>query len=168
MIEHAGYKQINSGRVLAHLLGIAPVPQSDRATFQKAALKFISEPDGPKVLAAALAKDIQLVDHDRIVVDGIRHPETLSELRDLSPSPVALIYVYTPPDVAFEMFRMREDYGYDKIDFDAFIELYNAPVEGQVRYLIQDADVILYNWIGLSEYEKTIDEMLTKVGLKTC
>ncbi len=79
--------------------------------------------------------------------------------------PLALMYVYTPPDVAFEMYRMREDSGRGDIDFDNFVDLYNAPVEGQVRYIIQDADVILYNWIGLSEYEKTINQMLVKLGL---
>ena len=165
LIEHAGYKQINSGQVLARLLGIPPVSESDRATFQAAALKFISKPDGPRTLASALVEATLSIDHDRMVVDGIRHPETLAELRKQSPTPVALMYVYTPPDVAFEMFRMREDHGYDEIDFDTFVGLYNAPVEEQVRYLIQDADVVLYNWIGLSEYEKTINEMLVKLGL---
>ena len=84
----------------------------------------------------------------------------------MSDVPLALMYVYTPPDVAFEMYRMREDYGLRDIDFDSFVDLYNAPVEGQVRYIIQDADVILYNWIGLVEYEKAINEMLAKLGLR--
>ncbi len=166
LIKQAGYKQINSGEVLAQLLSIPPVPESDRATFQAAALKFISDPSGPSALAAALVEATKCIEHDRIVIDGIRHPETLAELREKSPRPIALMYVYTPPDVAFEMFRMREDYGYDEIDFDTFISLYNAPVEEQVRYMIQEADVILYNWIGLSEYEKTINEMLMKLGLQ--
>jgi predicted NUDIX family phosphoesterase len=166
LVKHAGYEQINSGQVLARLMGVPPVPQTDRSTFQAAALKFISEPGGPRALATALVEATQRVGHKRVVVDGIRHPETMAEFREKSPTPVALMYVHTPPDVAFEMFRMREDYGYLEIDLDTFIDIYNAPVEGQVRYLIQDADVILYNWIGLSEYEKTINEMLVKLGLK--
>lgn len=165
LINRAGYEQINSGRVLAELLGIPPVPVSDRTDFQKAAFEFISMPDGPKTLAAALANAAREITTERIVIDGIRHGETLAELKELSDVPLALLYVYTPPDVAFEMYRMREDHGVRNIDFDAFVDLYNAPVEGQVRYIIQDADVILYNWIGLSEYEKTINEMLTKLGL---
>lgn len=166
LINRAGYEQINSGRVLAELLGIPPVPVSDRTDFQKAAFEFISRPDGPKTLATALANAAREITTERIVIDGIRHAETLAELKELSDVPLALLYVYTPPDVAFEMYRMREDHGVRDIDFDAFVDLYNAPVEGQVRYIIQDADVILYNWIGLSEYEKTINEMLTKLGLK--
>jgi predicted NUDIX family phosphoesterase/dephospho-CoA kinase len=166
LINRAGYKQINSGQVLAELLGIPPVPESDRADFQKLAFEFISKPDGPKTLAAALVNSARNTAGERIVIDGIRHPETLAELKDMSDVPLALLYVYTPPDVAYEMYRMREDHGFGDIDFDAFVDLYNAPVEGQVRYIIQDADVILYNWIGLSEYEKTINEMLTKLGLR--
>ena len=166
LINTAGYKQINSGQVLAELIGIPPVPESDRADFQKLAFEFISKPDGPKMLAAALVNSARKIAGERIVIDGIRHPETLAELKGLSDVPLALLYVYTPPDVAYEMYRMREDHGFGDIDFDSFVDLYNAPVEGQVRYIIQDADVILYNWIGLSEYEKTINEMLTKLGLR--
>jgi len=165
LINRAGYKQINSGQVLAELIGIPPVPESDRADFQTAAFEFISKPDGPRRLAAALVTAARKVAGERIVIDGIRHPETLAELKEMSDVPLALMYVYTPPNVAFEMYRMREDYGFGDIDFDTFVDLYNAPVEGQVRYIIQDADVILYNWIGLPEYEKTINEMLTKLGL---
>jgi predicted NUDIX family phosphoesterase len=163
--SRAGYAQINSGQVLAGLLGIPAVPESSRADFQQAAYGFISKPDGPKALAAALIDAAKRVAGERIVIDGIRHPETLAELKDMSDVPLAVLYVYTPPDVAFEMYKLREDHGLGDIDFDAFVDLYNAPVEGQVRYMIQDADVVLYNWIGLSEYEKTINDMLIKLGL---
>jgi predicted NUDIX family phosphoesterase/dephospho-CoA kinase len=165
LINRAGYEQINSGQVMAELLGLPPVSESDRADFQKAAFEFISKPDGPKALAAALISAARKVAGARIVIDGIRHPETIAELKAMADVPLALMYVYTPPDVAFEMYRMREDSGRGDIDFDNFVDLYNAPVEGQVRYIIQDADVILYNWIGLSEYEKTINQMLVKLGL---
>lgn len=165
LVNRAGYKQINSGQVLADLLGIPAVPTSNRADFQKAAYEFILRPDGPRILADALANAAKKMTCERIVIDGIRHPETLAELKDMLEDPLALLYVYTPPDVAFAMYQMREDHGIGGIDFDTFVDLYNAPVEGQVRYIIQDADVILYNWLGLSEYERTINDMLTKLGL---
>ena len=165
LVEHGGYVQINSGKILAGLLGLPPVPQTPRAEFQVAAERFIQTPTGPKRLAVALAKAAKDADTNRVVIDGIRHPETLAALRVSSQNPVALVFVYTPPDVAFDMYRYREEYGDSSVSFKEFVSLYNAPVEGRVKYLLGEADVILYNWIGFDQYHSVTIDMMNDIGV---
>jgi hypothetical protein len=78
---------------------------------------------------------------------------------------VALIYVYTPPDVAFDMYRFREEYGDAALTFRQFVKLYNAPVEGRVKYILGDADVILYDWLGYEQYRSVTVDMMKDVGV---
>jgi len=165
LVDDGGYVQINSGRVLAELIGLPPVPDTPRDVFQKAAERFIRTVTGPKRLAAALLKAAKAIGSDRVVIDGVRHPETLAALRDRSADPVALIYVYTPPDVAFDMYRYRETYDDTNISFREFVELYNAPVEGRVKYILGDADVVLYNWLGYEQYHSVTIDMMKDIGV---
>lgn len=162
--DRCGYEEVNSGRVLAQLMRIPPIPETDRATFQEAAHRFISRPEGPSRLGAALAKAAMASGSSRIIVDGVRHPETLEALRQKSALPVALFFVYTPPDVAFEMYRTREGHGETTTTFEEFIDRYKAPVENRVRYMIGDADVITFNWLDVEAYAQTLEELVEQIG----
>lgn len=164
LVDHGGYSQINSGQILAELMGIPPVPQTGRDEFQAAAQSFIATKNGPSDLAKAIAKAARSKDASKIVIDGIRHPETLAALRDISPLPIAVMYVYTPPDVAYDMYRGREDYGDQAVSFHDFVSIYNAPVEQKVKYVLGEADVVLYNWVGLDQYDKIIERMMIDIG----
>jgi predicted NUDIX family phosphoesterase/dephospho-CoA kinase len=161
--EQCGYDEINSGRVLARLLEMPPIPETDRLTFQAAAENFIAKPDGPSALGSALAGEVENSNSDRILIDGIRHPETLDVLRRSTKIPIALLYVYTPPDVAFEMYRDREGHGEASTTFEEFITLYNAPVESRIRYLLGDADIITFNWLGLEAYSLALEKLAESI-----
>lgn len=161
--EQCGYVPINSGQVLASLMGVRPIPYTTRNEFQTMAEKFISRPEGPNKLGRALASAAQETGAKRVLIDGIRHPETLEALKNSVTMPVALLYVYTPPDVAYEMYRYREGHEENSITFPAFIELYTAPVEGKIRYMIGDADVITFNWLGLEGYERALTSLMGKL-----
>ncbi|WP_292489506.1 HTH domain-containing protein [Mesorhizobium sp.] len=161
--EHFGYETVNSGAVLAGLLGIPPIPETTRAEFQKKAEEFISDPDGPSRLGAGLATAASVFETGRVLIDGIRHPETLEALRSRANKPVALLYVYTPPDVAYEMYRDREGHEEQSITFADFIKLYTAPVESRIRYLVGDADIITFNWLGLQAYERAISSLMEEI-----
>jgi len=158
--ERFGYATINSGNVLAGLLSVPPIPQTARADFQGIAETFIARPDGPATLGEALAKAAETAGAEHVLIDGIRHPETLEALRLGARMPVALLYVYTPPDVAYEMYRYREGHGEESITFPDFIQLYTAPVESRIRYLIGEADIITFNWLGLEGYERALSNLM--------
>lgn len=162
--EQFDYVTINSGRVLAELLGIPPIPETPRAEFQATAEEFISRPDGPSRLGDALAKAATGVGAERALIDGIRHPETLEALKLSASMPVALLYVYTPPDVAYEMYRDREGHGEVSITLADFIKLYTAPVESRIRYLIGEADIITFNWLGLEGYQRALSDLMRELN----
>ena len=47
----------------------------------------------------------------RAIVDGIRHPATLAALKAVADRPVAVLFIYTPPDVAYDFYQTREAAG---------------------------------------------------------
>ena len=156
------YAEINSGKILARVLSIPPIPRTSRGKFQAAAVKFITSKGGPRRLAREISKIADSVEGPRIVVDGIRHRETLRLLKEYSQRDVAVIYVQAAPDIAYKLYSGRE---HQSISPAKFFELYSAEVESDVRYLIQDADVIIYNWTGKDEYDAVLDELGTELGL---
>lgn len=154
-----GYAEINSGKIVADILGIPSVPSTPRANFQRKAFEFISTPDGPATLATALLREADATGSDRVLIDGIRQGATLDELRARSASrPVAVTYVHTAPDLAYQFYRTREN---SSITIHDFLALRAAPVESQVEALIGKADAVLYNWTGLFEFRNVIHAMMS-------
>lgn len=158
-----GYSEVNSGRVLAELLGIPPVPQTPREVFQAAAGDFILRADGPKQLASAIHAAVQESSNARVLVDGIRHLATMRHLRRMrSQRLTATLFVHTPPDVAFAFYRRREQ---PDLTSQGFLALRAAEAEAEVESLIGESDAVLYNWAGVENYQSTIDQLMTDVGI---
>lgn len=164
--QRCGYTGVNSGQVLARLMAMPPIPVTPRDVFQSTAEEFITGPDGPNQLGRALAIEASTALSDKVLIDGIRHPETLEVLKKHASLPVALLYVYTPPDVAFEMYRDREGHGESSITFPEFVRLYTAPVESKIRYMTGDADTIIFNWLGLEAYERALSTLMEELNAR--
>lgn len=159
-----GYEVVNTGRILAELLKIPPVPKTPRHVFQERALAFIERIDGPNLLADAIASAVRNTSTDRVVVDGIRHKETLRLFRErISPRGTGVMYVRTTPDVGYRLFCERE--GKDR-SLHEFFERLSAPVETEVEEMIADSDVVLHNWTGVVRYKKTMDRLMRDVGIE--
>ena len=164
--QRFGYTGVNSGEVLARLMNMPAIPATPREVFQSAAEEFITKSDGPNQLGRALAIEASATQSDRVLIDGIRHPQTLEILKQHASLPVALLYVYTPPDVAFEMYRDREGHGESSITFSEFVRLYTAPVESKIRYMIGEADTIIFNWLGLEAYERAVSTLMENLNAR--
>jgi predicted NUDIX family phosphoesterase len=159
-----GYEEINTGRVVAELLGIPPVPTTPRAEFQARAWTFISQSNGPKRLARRLAELVGSSSSDRILVDGLRQRATVNLLRqDCSGCRVGLLFVHTPADLAYRFYAKRVAQGASIADF---LEVRSARVESEVQALIGEADAVLYNWTGTLEYRNTISQMMSELEIK--
>jgi len=77
------------------------------------------------------------------------------------------MFVHTTPDIAFNLFKIREAHGKEKeIDQQTFMRIYSAPVEQEVRYLMNEADVVVYNWLGAEKYDATLSAMAAELGLR--
>lgn len=150
---------INSGAVVAELLGLPPVPVTSREAFQDAAGRFIAQPDGPEILGTELARRVSEAS-GRVLIDGIRQPETLEVVKAaLGASNTAVVYVHAPVDIAYEFYRDREDASASIEDFTARRA---ARVEIQVAQMLGDADAALFNWIGREEYQRVVQEFTTQ------
>ena len=159
LTQEFGYREINSGQIIARLLGIPPVPSTSRETFQRKSWRFISARPGPSRLASALLKEVNQSEQ-KALIDGIRQKETIVKLRELAaPTKVALMYVYTPPHISYLFYEQRSG----KVSIDAFLKLYNSPVETDVKKLIAVADAILYNWTGKLHYEHAVRKLMQEL-----
>lgn len=157
LCKEFGYREVNSGKKVASLIKMPPVPQTPRAMFQKRAQRLVESARGRSRLAKAIAGEVLLIESSKILVDGIRHRATLSALHKYLPKvKIGLIYVHTLPDVAFRLYSRREN---RDITFLEFLATRDARVEQDVEKLIGQADGVLYNWIGVEEYRKTIKSM---------
>ncbi len=161
--ENFGYKEINSGRVLAQLLEIPPVPETPRQEFQFAAWQFIKSPLGPQRLAQAIWCELERLQSDRILIDGIRQRSTIEELRSLSTGrKLGMLYVHTPPDIAYDFFRQRGNSS--DVGIHDFLKIREAPVESEVGNLIGASDAVLYNWSGRPQYRQVVMSLMKSLG----
>lgn len=161
LCDEFGYQEINTGKVLAKLLGIPPVPETARDEFQKRAWDFIETNEGPVDLASAIWTEAISLGCELVLVDGLRQLATLNSLRKLAgPIRMGIVYVYTLPDIAYQFYKERE--GNNSSIFQ-FLEVRNAQVENEVDGLITEADAVLYNWLGLDSYKRTIRKLIQEL-----
>lgn len=164
--DQYNYSIVNSGRVLAGLLGILPVPTTPRRLFQDAAWNFISKPDGPSLLADALYESSVRSGADRIIIDGIRQLATLGALRERAGGSLAVLFVHAAPDLALRLYCRRE--GHNEATFEAeFNRMIGAPVEADIHKMMNRADAVLYNWSGEENFGQAINSMASELSLKS-
>jgi predicted NUDIX family phosphoesterase len=157
------YAEVNSGQVLAKLLGVPPVTEDTRAEFQELAWDFIQNPNGPLELAEAMWSTAKSIDGSRLLIDGIRQRNTLAALKRVADTArIGVMFVHTPFNVAFEFYQQRARGA--KTIYD-FIEARNAPVESEVGGLVAFADAVLYNWTGKSAYRQMVMRMMRDLGI---
>ena len=111
-------------------------------------------------MASALLKEAGLSEQPALI-DGLRQTETIEILRTLAaPTKVALLYVYTPPHISYTFYKERSG---EPVSAEAFLKLYNSPVESDVKKLISVADAILYNWTGKLSYERAVRMLMQEL-----
>jgi len=155
------YLEINTGKIVAKLLGIPPIPQTRRDAFQKKAWRLIRRKNGPRRLAKAIWMEVTKVGSKPVVVDGIRQQSTLRALKDLAGSRnIGLLYVHTLPDLAFKFYSEREKK--DDSVFD-FLKLRRADTEQEIEAMLPKSDVVLYNWTGKERFWKTIRRLMAEL-----
>lgn len=157
-----GYEEINSGKVIASLIGSPPIPETPRSEFQRKAWAFISSSDGPERLAKLLLEAAKALDAPRVLIDGIRQRATLDALRSMAvDTRIGIIFVHTPADQSYRFYSSRIAQGASVSDF---LAARSAQVESEVESLILYADAVLYNWTGQLQYRQTIHALMAELG----
>lgn len=157
-----GYQEINTGEIVAQLLGIPPVPATPRREFQEKAWKFITDPTGPQRLANRLVEIAHTLGSPRILIDGLRQRATLESLMCMAGDQrIGIIFVHTPADQAYSFYASRIAQG---ASMSEFLATRSAEVEDEVEGLISSADAVLYNWTGQLQYRETIKALMADLG----
>ena len=166
LVRNFGYSEVSSGRQIAKMLGVPPVPETPRAEFQEMALRLLRKEGGADRIAEALLTAAKRYDAERVVIDGIRQLSVLRILKARAPMPVAILFVHAAPDVAFELYAGRGRHrGEGSVEPEAFMRMLNAPVEREVPFMISEADVVVYNWSGEAGYGKALSALADELGL---
>lgn len=160
LTESLGYNMVNSGQIVSNLIGLPPVPETDRETFQAAAWNLVSTEEGLAQIANSLVEAGLATGGRRVIIDGIRQLGTFDAVRAQWPGPVHTIFVHTPPDLAFESYRSRES----DLSIREFMGLYDADVERGVHDIARRSDIIVYNWFGEESHRRTLDKLIDLLG----
>jgi hypothetical protein len=157
--EKLGYPLIRSGALLQGIMGAPPMNEIGRRQFQTRALEFIRADGGPERLAAAIEARATEIGADRCIIDGLRHLPSYESLSTRFAGKVSLIFVQTPPDVAYDMYRSREVQSTLTFSYRDFLEIYDAPVEAEIPSLGRKAQVYIYNSFGIEAFRRTLEEV---------
>ncbi len=150
---------INSGEVLQNLMGSPPIGEIGREEFQIRANKFIHGNGGPEKLADNISDEIRRHDEPRCIIDGIRHPSTYERLSCNLNRMITLLFVQTPPDVSYEMYRLREAKDELNFTFRKFTKIYDALSEREIQSLGRNAEMYIYNEFGMDSFRRTLEEI---------
>ena len=135
-----GFKSVSTRKCVSRLINVKDFGVKDRKVFQEKAQAFIESKDGPSKLANEIANEIK--DPEKTyIIDGIRHFETLKELRKFFPE-LILIYVDSTRDDAFRNFKSRSK---DTANIHQFRESRHHPVESEITLIKGDADAYVFN-----------------------
>jgi hypothetical protein len=97
----------------------------------------------------------------KILIDGIRQKSTLEHLKRLaSPTPIGLLFVHTPPDIAYKFYSKRAT---SITSIHDFLAIREAPVESEVEEFIDISDAVLYNWAGRKSYRMAIRALFSRI-----
>lgn len=163
LAQRLGAKVVSSGVALQHLMGAPSIQQIGREEFQRRAEQFIRTRSGPEQLAGALFELIKASESARVVVDGIRQPETFDALATKLAERPALLYVHTPPDVAYEMYRVRESTSSLDFTYRDFLRVFDAPVEADLTTLGRSAQTYIYNFMGIDALRRSLDKLVKEL-----
>lgn len=138
--EKLKFHHISTRKCVAKLIQMDDFGIQDRTEFQKKAEIFINKIDGPFLLAQAI--NIEIDKDERVsLIDGIRHLETLRELKKLHPK-LIVIYVESTRDDSFRNYCNRSN-GIATID--QFREVRHHPVEEEIQQIKYEADAYIFN-----------------------
>jgi predicted NUDIX family phosphoesterase/dephospho-CoA kinase len=138
--QKLSFNHISTRKCVAKLIGLEDFGIKDRTDFQKKAEVFINKREGPYLLADEIQKNIKKSEKIS-VIDGIRHLETLKELKKLHPN-LIVIYIESTRDDSFRNYCTRSK---GKANIHQFREVRHHPVEEEIQQIKYEADAYIFN-----------------------
>lgn len=146
------YEVISTGKLVEEILGIS-ITEIGRTAVQNLAQKFIESRSGPTELATAIVSRIQGSKKNKFVIDGLRNLRTFEAFKANLGRKIALIYVESTVDNAYEFYKSREN---NNLTFNEFIDILQHGVEREIPEFMRLANVIVYNHGTKHSYNQTV------------
>ena len=143
-------KYISSREIVSELIKKVDFGLDSRTDFQNQSYEFIEHYDGCKKIGARILDEFKI--HERIIIDGIRQLDTFNYIKEYLPS-AKLIYIDLPIDSSFSFYKRRSK---REITIHEFREVRTHPVEREITFLKNRADLYIYNG---STFEDLINEL---------
>lgn len=119
---------------------------------------------GDPVLMEAALKDVEKVDSDFVIVDGIRMPGDTDPFISEYGDDFHLIYVTADQKLRYERSKQRgEKAGESTASFEEFAEKENQATEASIRKVGETADFVVENNGNEEELEEKITEIMSKI-----
>ena len=131
---------ISTRKCVASLIDEYDFGTSNRKIFQEKAERFIKSANGPQRLAKEIKTQAEKY-RGNVFIDGIRHFETLIELKKYFPD-LTVIFIDSTRDDAFRNYCNRSN---GTLNIDNFREERHHPVENEIKFLKGEASVYIFN-----------------------
>jgi len=168
ILETLGYKYISLSDIVREEADLTGKTTS-RSEMQDIGNK-LRERGGPGILGKKILEKISALHPDKWVIDGIRNPHEISELRKLKPFSLVAVSSERQLIIKRLLDRMRDT---DLADFDKLNKRLDRewglgePEGGQqVGKCVKISDFLIYNNGNLEELENKIIEMVNQMEYK--
>lgn len=122
--------------------------------------EMLREYFGQNILAKIIAKDIEKIDNEIIVIDGVRRLADIEYLKDMQG--FTLIRIDAKPEIRYERMKKRnENKGDDKKTYEEFLNDHTrSDADSEVPIVMQHASVSINNDGDLENLYRQIDQIL--------
>lgn len=154
-----GARQIKFSQILMDILDRLHV-EKNRENLQKlgAGLRNVM---GKDVIVNAFEKDLESLDADIIVIDGIRYMNEIEMLRRFENN--ILIFVDVPPEIRYERVRGREEKsGESSTSYEEFLKAEQRETERYIDRIRNESDYAIDNTDTLENFYDKVNEILKK------
>lgn len=159
LVEKYGAFAISHSKILDEILDILDLPISRRNEIDLG--MALRAPFGEGVIAQALRKRVLKETNEVIVIQSIRFPHEVENVRSLNGH---LIFIEAPLELRYNRARKRQEKADDKITFEQFQAMQQEPTEIGIAALKKDAKFVINNDGALEHLYQQIDEVMHKLG----
>lgn len=119
---------------------------------------------GEETLSHAVANDVEHMDADLVIVDGIRRVGDLARFKAMDQ--FTLIGIDADPKLRFERMRGRSEKSDDQeTTWESFMEKEKAPTEVTIPEVMKLVDHQIDNNGSKTELEQKIDQIMAEIGI---
>jgi len=162
IIKRYGGIRITTSSILRRTLDSLHIPFSRENLINLAMI--LKKGFGDAVLMEAALKDVENIDSDLVIVDGIRMRGDTDPFKKVYKESFTLIYVTADPKVRYERSKKRgEKAGEKTATFEEFLAKEKAPTEASIAEVGATADYKIINNGGYEELEKKVIEVMEKI-----